>query len=226
MMLMVLLLALVLMDWRLAVASAQTFFSDNPDYLYMKSLGDQKCTSAVAPVIARFFLKRNARLTYKTAHAYARRILMAARDQGVDPLLVAAIVVKESTANAKSKGGGCYGLMQIKWRAHSRSIPRAFPKIRSAKDLFSPYYNIDIGVYLFANYLKASRFDPDGALNRYKGADDARYKRHIRDLYSQLVASFRKEVPGFAATSAPRPIISVVPIRPLSFTQTPYKKTP
>ncbi len=219
-------LALVLGDGRFAVASAQPFFTNDPDYLFMQNIGNNRYSPATASIIARFFLKRNPRLNFPTAHAYARRILKASKMQGVDPLLVAAIVVKESNADAKDRWGGCVGLMQIKWKAHRLSIPRAFPKVRCEKDLYSPYHNIDIGTYIFANYLRLSKYDTDAALNRYKGADDTRYKRHIRNLYGQLVSSFRKEMPGLAASAAPRPVISVVPIRPLSFTQTPYRKTP
>jgi len=219
-------LALVLGDGRFAVASAQTFFTNDPDYLFMQHIGNQRYSPAAASIIARFFQKRNPRLSFPTAHAYARRILKASRTQGVDPLLVAAIVVKESNANPKDRWGGCIGLMQIKWKAHRLSIPKAFPGVRSEKDLYSPYHNIDIGTYIFANYLRLSRFDTDAALNRYKGAENTPYKRHIRNLYGQLLASFRREMPGLAASTAPRPVISVVPIRPLSFTQTPYKKTP
>jgi len=211
-----------------AAVAAQAFFTDDPEYLSMQRLGDRRYAPEMASIIAHFFLKRNPRLDFPTAHAFARRILKASKMQGVDPMLVAAIVVKESNANPKDRGGGCIGLMQIKWKAHRTSIPKAFPHVKKEKDLYSPYYNIDVGTYLFANYLKMSHFNTDAALNRYKGADNARYKRHIRSLYGQLVASLRKEMPGMAAATSttPRPIISVVPIRPLSFTQTPYKKSP
>jgi soluble lytic murein transglycosylase-like protein len=184
-------LLLFLFVWTLPASAQEQFFNRNSDFLYMQSLGDGKCNPKTATTIARFLRERNGSLSGQTAERYAKLITDAAKDFGVDPVLVAAIVVKESTAKANTSAHGCYGLMQIKWSAHRKSIARAFPHIKTLKDLMVPENNIRVGTYFLANHIRRYNGDIDRALDRYKGRANAKYKRTLLQFYTRMMKSYR-----------------------------------
>ena len=169
----------------------EEFFNRNPDFLYMQSLGDSKCNPKTAATIAGVLRERNRNLSGQTAERYAKLITDAAKEFGVDPLLVTAIVIKESNARADASAHGCYGLMQIKWSAHRKSIARAFPHLKTLKDLMVPENNIRVGVYFLANHIRRYNGDIDRALDRYKGRANTRYKRALLQLYTRMLKSYR-----------------------------------
>ena len=169
------------------------FFDADRHFLSMRCLGDHKCDAPADRVIARFFREKNPRLSRETAKKYALTVVNAAREFGVDPFLVAGIIVKESTAKASAHSRGCYGLMQVKWSVHRKSIPKAFPAIRSAEDLQKPENNIRVGTYMLANFLRRHGGKVDASLDSYKGSSSSRYKNTILKYYHRMIALYHKE---------------------------------
>jgi len=172
---------------------AGSFFDNDRYFLTMRSLGDAKCASPADKVIARFFREKNPKLPRETAKKYSQIVVEAAREFGVDPFLVAGIIVKESTVRANAESRGCYGLMQIKWSAHKKSIPKAFPSIRSVKDLQKPENNIRVGAYMLANFLRRNQGRVDASLDRYKGSPSTKYKSTLLKYYHRMISLYHKE---------------------------------
>ena len=159
----------------------------------MRSLGDAKYNTRTSEVIAEFLKKRNPHLGEKKAREYAQYITDAGEEFGVDPFLVASILVKESTANWKAQSSrGAYGLMQIHWKAHKKSIRKAFGTIQTLEDLLEPQNNIRVGTYLFANHIRRFEDDADRALDRYLGAPRTSYKKTILDFYKSMSGRYLK----------------------------------
>ena len=93
---------------------------------------------------------------------YEKQILESARDHGVDPMLVKAIIFTESSFFPDKQGkDGEIGLMQIRpsvaedW-AKSREIPAP-----SAEEMYDPDLNIEIGTWCIARALKRWYSNPD-----------------------------------------------------------------
>ena len=117
--------------------------------------------------ITDLFTRVNPALNEKRAERFAKIVIEAAKKFNQDPYIIAAIIVHESTvnANAVSKGGD-YGLMQIHWKAHYKTLQKRF-KIKSSKGLFDARINIFFGTEIFADCMKKSSTDEWGALMRY-----------------------------------------------------------
>lgn len=167
-------------------AKTTDFFAKSFEFNVMKSLGHQKYDDRVASIISAFFRQRNPKLSEKTAREYARYVTDAGREFGVDPFLIASILIKESTAKWDARSSkGAYGLMQIHWKAHQISIRKAFGSIQTLEDLLEPQNNIRVGTYLFANHIRRFQ-DTDRALDRYLGAPRTSYKKTILDFYKSM----------------------------------------
>ena len=117
--------------------------------------------------ITDLFTRANPALQEKRAERFAEIVIEAAKKFNIDPYVIAAIIVHESTvnANAVSKGGD-YGLMQIHWKAHYKTLQQRF-NIKSSKGLFDARINILFGTEIFADCMKKSSTDEWGALMRY-----------------------------------------------------------
>ena len=117
--------------------------------------------------ITDLFTRANPALQEKRAERFAEIVIEAAKKFNIDPYVIAAIIVHESTvnANAVSKGGD-YGLMQIHWKAHYKTLQQRF-NIKSSKGLFDARINIFFGTEIFADCMKKSSTDEWGALMRY-----------------------------------------------------------
>ena len=113
--------------------------------------------SSKADNIANLFIRVNPSLSAKTAQNYASIIIQACEKFSQDPYVIAALVVHESTVNHKAVSkGGDYGLMQIRWKIHSKAIKQRFPKVKKAKDLFDARTNIFYGTEIFSDGMKKS----------------------------------------------------------------------
>lgn len=170
-----------------------SFFDTDRHFLTMRSMGDAKCNTPADKAIAKFFREKNPKLSRETAKKYSQMVVQAAREFGVDPFLVAGIIVKESTVRPNAQSRGCYGLMQIKWSVHRKTIPKAFPSIRSVQDLKKPENNIRVGTYMLANFLRRNQGRVDASLDRYKGNPSSRYKSTILKYYHRMMALYKKE---------------------------------
>ena len=119
---------------------------------------------------------------YRAPQGLTSIVISAGEKFGIDPKVIAAIIVVESSVRprAVSKGGD-YGLMQIRWKVHQKDIQRRFPAVKTAEDLFDPNVNILIGTEIFARY-SSQRDTLRGALMRYSGGNKAMADRVLKLL--------------------------------------------
>lgn len=145
--------------------------------------------------IAELFCRYNKKLSAKQARQYAEYILQAGDKYGQDPLVLAAMVVHESSANASAiSRGGDYGLMQVRWSVHKKRIMKKYPSVKKAKDFLDPKINIMVGTEIFTDYRAAAGPDLRAGLLRYSAGNrklankifatkkelEAAQKRHLR----------------------------------------------
>ena len=124
---------------------------------------------------------------------YAEYILQASEKFRQDPFVVAAMIVKESSArhDAVSRGGD-YGLMQVRWRVHRRSITQKYPHIKDAKAMLNPEYNILVGTEILARYC-ASADDLRGGLMRYS-AGNRKFAENVFIVLKGLQSSYQEHL--------------------------------
>ena len=135
----------------------------------------------------------NSKLSQQAASQYAEYILQAGEKFRQDPFVVAAMIVKESSArhDAVSRGGD-YGLMQVRWRVHRRSITQKYPHIKNAKAMLEPKYNILVGTEILARYC-ASADDLRGGLMRYS-AGNRKLAENIFAVLEGLQSSYQEHL--------------------------------
>ena len=115
-----------------------------------------------ADAITELFMRYNPR----QAETLAQIVREAGKAYNVDPNIIAAIIVHESSVrpNVVSRGGD-YGLMQVRWIFHK-------DKVSKASDLLEPRTNVLVGTRIFAEYY-AQKKTIRGALLRYSGGNRA-----------------------------------------------------
>jgi len=130
-------------------------------------------------------LKRFANVNTEDLGKLTKIIVKHALDKKLDPKLVAAIIVVESSGNPLAiSGSKAVGIMQIH-----------LPTWRSVIDFteknpFDPEVNIEIGTDILANYLKRSQ-DIQSALLAYEGSHDiaeSEYPAKVMEIYRARVA--------------------------------------
>ncbi|MFA0887794.1 MAG: transglycosylase SLT domain-containing protein [Synergistales bacterium] len=141
--------------------------------------------TAQRKAIAALFSRMNKKLGTEKAERFAGHVLEAAGLFGVDPLVVASILVRESRANPSAQSRSNIGLMQVNWKAHASNLPRAFPSIRTVKDLFDPRNNILAGAWIFSCYHKSSGGDLSKSLKKYVGGGSG-YVEKVLSAYRTL----------------------------------------
>lgn len=144
--------------------------------------------------IAEFFREKNKNLEVDRAENYAHYVLEAGSQFGVDPFIIAAIIIKESKARHSARSRVAYGLMQINWRVHKQNIAKAFSHIKTLSDMMKPKNNIIVGTYIFSCYLNSSEGDIIRALSRYYGGKSERYVRGIFSYRQELDNRFAQKI--------------------------------
>ena len=146
-------------------------------------------------VMADLFSRYNRKLSQPQAKQIAAVVLQAGERFRLDPLLIASIIVRESSARpwAISKGGD-YGLMQVRWRVHQKWIRRKYPQVRDASDLLKPEINIFVGAEIFAGYYAKHKTLRSGLL-RYSAGNNVLADRVLATLgeLESLSRKTRKE---------------------------------
>jgi len=142
-------------------------------------------------VIMESFLKANRKLDREEAWEYSGYVMEASKLFGVDPFLIASMIIKESTVNKDARSKYAYGLMQINWRVHKKGLHSAFKQIRSLQDLLLPRNNILAGTYIFSWYMKSSSYDVKKALGRYLGRNGSKYINGVLSLYNRMSNSYQ-----------------------------------
>ena len=144
--------------------------------------------------IAQFFQKLNGDLSEDEATQYAALVGQTARELGVRPTLMAAIIAQESRGDAKATSGVAHGLMQVH-QIHLRWAGKYFPDIRTKNDLYEPKNNIPLGGAILKSYLQRTGGNLAKALRLYSGGAggyagkiqkwEARVRSSVRDAQEQ-----------------------------------------
>jgi soluble lytic murein transglycosylase-like protein len=139
--------------------------------------------------IAALFQQYNKKLSDEKAADYALYIMQACKKFNQDPLIIAAMIVNESTVrhDALSKGGD-YGLMQVRWRVHQKKIKKKYPQIEKARDMFDPKYNVLVGTEIFSACYATAKQDVRGALLYYSAGNE-----RLADKVFAVLAKLEKE---------------------------------
>jgi soluble lytic murein transglycosylase-like protein len=110
-----------------------------------------------------------------------------ARERGLDPLLIVAVIGIESGFNAKAKSaGGGHGLMQIIPRFHLDKIPGG----QGAKALMDPEINVKVGARILDDAIRQAGNTMAG-LQSYNGSDR-------KGLFARRVLAERARLEGGA----------------------------
>lgn len=177
--------------WGSVGLAASGPFSGSGDYRYMLQHRAKRYAQKRVKVMQRYFCAKNARLSSNDALRYAAVVERVSRAYGVDPFLVAAIIVKESTVRRTAKSYCSYGLMQVNWDANKSWIRKKFPKVKGPRSLLHSGNNIKVGSYILKSALERSHGDVDRALNIYRGKSVASYRGKIFRYYGEMVELFR-----------------------------------
>jgi soluble lytic murein transglycosylase-like protein len=107
------------------------------------------------------------------ASSITQEAFSAAREHGVEPILVLAVVAVESgyQPEAINESSGAKGLMQVLPKWHADKIRR----IGGERHLLLVAPNLNVGTAILAEYLRRERGDVDGALRRYSGSLNEQY---------------------------------------------------
>ena len=142
--------------------------------------------------VSDLFRRYNRSLTAQSGRQYAEYILQAGEQFKQEPFALAALIVHESSANAKAVSrGGDYGLMQVRWNVHKSNITKKYPHIKKAKDMFDPRYNVLIGTEIFARYRGNS--DVKGGVLRYS-AGNKKLAQKVLATMKELEKSYQKHL--------------------------------
>lgn len=138
-----------------------------------------------AQKISSLFMKINPALTKTIADKYASYVIEAAEKFNQDPYVIAAIIIHESTVNNKAVSkGGDYGLMQVRWKVHEKSIKQRFPNVKKSKDIFDAKTNILYGTEIFSQCM-AKTNDTKQALLKYSAGSNklaSKVLKTVKDL--------------------------------------------
>ena len=166
-------------------------FSTSREYHAMLSGRTSRDQRKRTYAIESYFRRVNPRLSAANASRYAGLIEKYSQHYKVDPFLVAAILVKESTVKSNAVSKGNYGLMQVNWKANGPWIRKTFP-VRTTKQLLEPENNIRIGVHILASNIQRAGGDVDKGLDRYRGRSLASYRNSVLRNYSAIYTLFAR----------------------------------
>lgn len=104
-------------------------------------------------------------------------LAVASIEHGLDPRLVAAVMMVESSGNPAAVNGRCVGLMQV-----NMSVWRRVLSLDEAR-MTEPLYNLRAGCRILRHYLDIERDDVRRALRRYHGARSWRYAERVMAVW-------------------------------------------
>ena len=138
------------------------------------------------------YLARKYNQSLEGTHRIVQAAYHEGLQQGVPPLLILAMVEKESSLRPGIVNYyGAVGLMQVVPRYHQEKLVG----LKNPADLHEPEVNIRVGSRILAEYLKGSRGNMPTALARYSGG--------ARD-YALRVAAFQQELEAVRTASSRR----------------------
>lgn len=141
------------------------------------------------------YVARRYRVAESAVTPILRTVDASAREAGIDPLLVIAVIGVESGFNPLSESSmGARGLMQVIGKYHPEKIDLA----ADPDGLLDPHTNVRVGVQVLRQYLQRNR-RVESALQIYAGAaDDAELG------YSRKVIAERKRLEDAILRATPR----------------------
>jgi soluble lytic murein transglycosylase-like protein len=153
-------------------------------------LSDRKKNEAKRKSIAAALRQYNKKLSEEKAYEYAVLIIQTSDKFKQNPFIITAMVVNESSArhDAVSRGGD-YGLMQVRWRVHQKTIRKKYPHIARAKDMLNPRNNLLVGVEIFSAYREAANQNLHDALLSYS-AGNRRLAQKVFAVSDRLEKSY------------------------------------
>jgi len=104
-------------------------------------------------------------------------LAVASIEHSLDPRLVAAVMMAESSGNPAAVNGRCVGLMQVNvpvWRMALKLDPSR---------MMDPRYNLRAGCRILRHYLGIEQGDVRRALRRYHGARSWRYAERVLTVW-------------------------------------------
>ncbi len=121
---------------------------------------------------------------YKTSSALVERIVRAAykyaAQSNLSPMLVLAIIEKESSLKPDAKSGyGAIGLMQVVPRYHAEKLP-GDTHAEHLASLKHPETNIRVGTQIVAEYVAEQGGSLERGLRKYSGNASAYLKKVLR----------------------------------------------
>lgn len=149
--------------------------------------------------------------------AHRRPIHRAATAHGVDPRLVAIIVLVESRGHPAARSRvGARGLMQVMPKTARDIARRRGLRLGSLDQLYDPATNLDYGTWYLAQLIQRfRRFDPDRTIELAAGAYNGgprRMQRHLergtrlpretRDYMKVVIGLWRERDAGISPTLA------------------------
>lgn len=165
----------------------------------VKAEKEQKILEAASvlkqQIMAEKFKQVNGKLEDYAAMKFSEYVLEASRAFGIDPFLIASIMIKESHVKYKAKSrSAAYGLMQINWKVHRKNITSTFSQIQDLSDVIQPRNNILVGTYIFYSYLNASKGDVSKALSRYLGSRGTRYIATVLKHHNDMAKTYTSRI--------------------------------
>lgn len=115
------------------------------------------------------YITQTSNLADDQAYEIAKFTYWTARDSGVAPSLVFAVMQVESSFKLNARNGGCFGLLQVNYAAHKRHIWRV-ERDEGVKSILDVRVNIRIGIDILRSNLDASGGDVERGLLRYNGS--------------------------------------------------------
>lgn len=142
--------------------------------------------SKIEKQLASFYRKYNKSLSQEQTRQMAQSTVQHCAKYKVDPALLAGIIIVESRANPRAKGGRNVGLCQINWPVHAKSVKKKFPQIKSEKDMFVADNNIAVGAWILSGYLERAGGSETKALGSYLGRHNAKYIKKVQSLRKEV----------------------------------------
>ncbi len=114
----------------------------------------------------------------KQAQKISQIVKDTANKYGINPNIIAAIIVHESGVRpcVISKGGD-YGLMQVRWNVHRKS----YPDVKNAGELLNAETNIRIGTDIFMKYYRQNK-TIKAALRKYSGGSSVYAQKILKTV--------------------------------------------
>lgn len=179
-----------------ALAGAEEILSLDRSRLaaFARRYMDDEWAGTRREAMAGYFSIVNRGLSPERTRVYALYVDRSAAHYGLDPFVVAAVMIHRSGLDWLSKGGGEYGLMRIDWAENKGWISKADPRIGEPRILMKPVLNVRMGSALMADRLTLSGRSYDEMIERFYGREGLSASEEVQRHYRNMAQSFREAV--------------------------------